>query len=183
MQLLIKINSGLIAPQLLDDISTFENQSVVIIENESYLLSNYVGTKTIPSDYDVNKYINSQNTELLSIALTNTTVTSPSAQLIGNIWWLPKDEPFTITANAEGLPDGGLMVMVERVINATQPVDDIRFVANIQNGQITMQGKFEQSGNYIITAERLNAGLERIGAPFRLAFDTLELDAYVDPAN
>ena len=114
------------------------------------------------------------------VNLTNTTVTSPSAEKIGNIWWLPKDEPFTITANAEDLPDGGLMVMVERVINATQPVDDIRFVATIQNGQIIMQGKFEQSGNYIITAARLNAGLERINAPFRLDFETMEFDAYVN---
>ncbi|MBE0367636.1 hypothetical protein [Pseudoalteromonas aurantia] len=117
--------------------------------------------------------------EYPSIVLTKTTITSPNAKLIGNIWWLPKDEPFTITANATGLPDGGLMVMVERVINATQPVDDIRFVANIKDGIVTMQGKFEQSGNYIITAKRLNAGLERIEAPFRLAFDTLEFDAYI----
>lgn len=113
------------------------------------------------------------------VNLTNTAVTSPNAQLIGNIWWLPKDEPFTITANAEGLPDSSLMVMVERVINATQPVDDIRFVANIKDGIVSMQGKFEQSGNYIITAERLNAGLERINAPFRLDFETMEFDAYV----
>ncbi|MBQ4844939.1 hypothetical protein [Pseudoalteromonas sp. MMG005] len=124
-------------------------------------------------------YIDRSISSELIIQLSNITVTSPNAQLIGNIWWLPKDEPFTITANAEGLPDGGLMVMVERVINATQPVDDIRFVANIKEGIVTMQGKFEQSGNYIITAKRLNAGLERIEAPFRLAFDTLEFDAYV----
>ncbi|WP_157592823.1 hypothetical protein [Pseudoalteromonas citrea] len=131
----------------------------------------------------VGKKLKQAQVQLPNIDLKNTTVASPNAQLIGNIWWLPKDESFTITANAEGLPDGGLMVMVERVINATQPVDDIRFVANIKDGVVTMQGKFEQSGNYIITAERLNAGLERIGAPFRLAFDTLEFDAYVDPAN
>lgn len=128
----------------------------------------------------VGKKLKQELVQLPKIDLKNNTVTSPNAKKIGNIWWLPKDEPFTITANAEGLPDGGLMVMVERVINATQPVDDIRFVANIQNGQITMQGKFEQSGNYIITAERLNAGLERIGAPFRLAFETLEFDAYIN---
>jgi hypothetical protein len=125
-------------------------------------------------------YIDRSISSELIIQLSNTTVTSSNAKKIGAIWWLPKDEPFTITANAEGLPDSELMVMVERVINATQPVDDIRFVATIQNGQITMQGKFEQSGNYIITAERLNTGLERIGAPFRLAFETLEFDAYIN---
>ncbi|MBQ4864475.1 hypothetical protein J8L98_22545 [Pseudoalteromonas sp. MMG013] len=124
-------------------------------------------------------YIDRSISSELVIQLSNTTVTSPNAKLIGNIWWLPKDESFTITANATGLPDGGLMVMVERVINATQPVDDIRFVANIKDGIVTMQGKFEQSGNYIITAKRLNAGLERIEAPFRLAFEPLEFDAYV----
>ncbi|PHI38323.1 hypothetical protein CBQ28_04365 [Pseudoalteromonas sp. GCY] len=114
-----------------------------------------------------------------NIQLSGISVNSANARLIGKIWWVPKTEAFTITATANGLPNGGLMVMVERVLNGYQPIDDIRFVATIENGQVTMQGKFEQSGNYIITAKRLNKGLERIGAPFRLEFETMEFDAYV----
>ncbi|MBD1582806.1 hypothetical protein [Pseudoalteromonas sp. S16_S37] len=119
------------------------------------------------------------NQQLPTITLSNVSVGSTNARLIGKIWWVPQYEQFTITAQAEGLPNGGLMVMVERVINASTPVDDVRFQALIKDGQVTMTGKFELSGNYIITANRLNAGLERIGAPFRLSFETMEFDAYV----
>ncbi|BBN81945.1 hypothetical protein PA25_19300 [Pseudoalteromonas sp. A25] len=117
------------------------------------------------------------------ISLQNVNITSPHAHLVGKIWWVPKLESFTLTANAEGLEDTQIMIMVERVINATQPVDDIRFVAKVENGALSMIGNFEQSGNYFITAERLNAGLERIDAPFRLSFEPMEFDAYVPNQN
>ncbi|OHU87823.1 MULTISPECIES: hypothetical protein [Pseudoalteromonas] len=115
----------------------------------------------------------------LVVTLSNVTVECGQAALVGNIWWLPKGERFILRANVSELADTQLMVMVERVINAEQPIDDIRFVAEIVDGVFTMQGCFELSGNYLITPSRLNAGLERIGAPFRLAFSALEFDAYM----
>ncbi|WP_105168545.1 hypothetical protein [Pseudoalteromonas sp. T1lg23B] len=116
---------------------------------------------------------------VLTAVLSDVEVACEHAQLVGNIWWLPRGEAFTLSAHVGDLPDTQLMVMVERVVNAEQPVDDMRFVANVANGVLTMQGCFELSGNYLITAQRLNAGLERIGASYRFAFDALEFDAYV----
>ena len=118
-------------------------------------------------------------TETPTIELTNVQVTSTSAELgSGNIWWLPQNEPFTLTANV-ALPDANMMIIVERVANGSIVIDDMRVKATIANGVVTINAAFAQSGNYQITAERLNAGLDTIGAGFNLAFDKIEFDAYV----
>lgn len=49
-------------------------------------------------------------------------------------------------------------------------VDDVRFI------EINSSSGFPQTGNYMLTAERLNAALERVEAPFRIAGETLEFD-------
>ena len=112
------------------------------------------------------------------IALTDFVVTSDNALLgAGNIWWLPQGEPFTLTANI-GLPDTQMMIIIERVANGSTVIDDMRVKASIVGGVVTINAALAHSGNYQITAERLNKGLETIGAPFRLAFDKVEFDAY-----
>lgn len=113
------------------------------------------------------------------LQLTDITVTGENVTLGGGgIWWLPKNSLFTLTANAQ-LPDAEMMIIVERVIDGSTVVDDLRIKATITGGVITVTGQFAMSGNYIITAERLNQGLEIIGAPFRLSFDKVEFDAHV----
>ncbi|WP_462173827.1 hypothetical protein [Pseudoalteromonas xiamenensis] len=97
---------------------------------------------------------------------------------LGGIVWLPINQPFSIKTTAEGIPDSQLMVMVERVVDGSKAVDDIRLLADIKDGQVTMKGVFKVSGNYLLRASRVNEGLERIGAPFRLDFKTVEFDAY-----
>lgn len=96
----------------------------------------------------------------------------------GGIWWLPINEQFTLTANAQ-LEDMEMMIIIERVVNGGDVIDDLRAKASIVDGLITITSKFVQSGNYQITSERLNAGLEAVNAPFRLAFNKVEFDAYV----
>lgn len=112
------------------------------------------------------------------INLTNALVVSASAQKVGDIWWLPESEQFTLTANV-ALPDSKLMVMIERVIDGSNVVDDMRVIADIKNGVVTIAAKFKTSGNYQITAERLNRGLARIGQDIELVFDRIEFDVYV----
>ena len=112
------------------------------------------------------------------IELTDVAVTSENAQLgAGNIWWLPQGEPFTLTANI-ALPDTQMMIIIERVANGSTVIDDMRVKASIANGVVTINAALAHSGNYQITPERLNQGLETIGAPFRLMFDKVEFDAY-----
>lgn len=112
------------------------------------------------------------------IELSNVAVSSASARKVGDIWWMPENEAFTLTADV-ALPDSELMIMSERVINGDTVVDDMRFIANIANGQVTINGTFKTSGNYQITAERLNSGLARIGMPIELIFNKIEFDVYV----
>jgi hypothetical protein len=108
-----------------------------------------------------------------------TDVSLSAGSLVGEIYWIPVGTAWALTAGV-ALPDGQMMVMVERVVDATQAIDDIRFIASIANGQLTINGVFDKSGNYVITPERINRGLARINAPFRLAFDKIEFDAYVE---
>ncbi|RZG05500.1 hypothetical protein EXT48_08165 [Pseudoalteromonas sp. CO348] len=119
-----------------------------------------------------------------TITLESIELESSASRKIGDIWWVPLGEPITITAQALGLPNGGLMVMVERVVNASQPIEDLRFIATIKDGVVTLPLQFDTSGNYLITAKRLNEGLARIeNAPFRLDFETMEFDVYVPVAT
>ena len=110
------------------------------------------------------------------IQITNISI--PAAELNGSIYWIAKDAPAVITADCP-LPDGKLMVMVERVIDGSNTVDDIRTKAVIISGVITMSFVFETSGNYIFRKSRLNEGLDRIGAEFNLNFDDVEFDVYI----
>jgi hypothetical protein len=107
-----------------------------------------------------------------------TNIQIPAAELNGSIYWIAKDAPVIITAYCP-LPDGNLMVMVERVIDGSNTVDDIRTKAVIVGGVMTMNFVFETSGNYIFRKSRLNEGLERIGAEFNLNFDDVEFDVFV----
>lgn len=100
------------------------------------------------------------------------------ASLNGSIYWIAKDSPVTITANVS-LPDGQLMAMVERVVDATVAVDDFRTIATISGEVMTMSFKFPLSGNYIFRCKRLNEGLDRITAAFNLSFEDVEFDVYV----
>lgn len=111
------------------------------------------------------------------LPVTNINVTG--ATLTGEIWWVPVNTAWTITANIT-LPDVEMMIVLERIVDGVSAIDDVRFVASVVSGMITINGMFSQSGNYSISAERLNKGLTRIGESFRLSFDAVEFDAYVD---
>ena len=183
MQILLKINAGLVAPQLPDGISNFSTQSTAVIEGQLYFFAEYVGTKELTSDYSVDDYLAAIEAAKPQppqvIELTNVSVTGEHVTLgAGSIWWLPINEGFTLTANAQ-LPDMEMMIIIERVVNGSDVIDDLRAKASIVDGLITITSKFVQSGNYQITSERLNAGLEAVNAPFRLAFNKVEFDAYV----
>ncbi|MEL0639107.1 hypothetical protein V6260_00610 [Pseudoalteromonas aliena] len=183
MKLLIKINAGLVEPQLPDKPDFFTSKVSVVIDGELYLFADYSGSKDLASDYSVEDYLAAveaakpqapQITELTNVSVTGEHVTLGT----GGIWWLPINKQFTLTANAR-LEDMEMMIIIERVVNGSDVIDDLRAKASIVDGLITITSKFAQSGNYQITSERLNAGLEAVNAPFRLAFSKVEFDAYV----
>jgi hypothetical protein len=80
------------------------------------------------------------------------------------------------------LPAGEFTAIIQKVVNK-QPIDDIRYDATItvDGGQslLSLPLYFEESGNYTITAERLNKGLAEINRPFRVAFPTVDINVTV----
>ncbi len=109
------------------------------------------------------------------LPLTNVVI---SVSLIGAIYWVQENDVVTITGDIS-LPDGEYIVMAERMVDATKAVDDVRFKAIVANGAMTINAKFAQAGNYLISAERVNRGLDRIGTGVHLSFDSIEFDVYV----
>lgn len=111
------------------------------------------------------------------LPLTNLAISSQAA-LVGSIYWLQKDVTATVTADVS-LPDGDYMLMAERVIDAATVVDDIRIKVSVTSGSLTGNINFPVAGNYLISAKRLNAGFDRIGAGAHLSFNDIEFDIYV----
>ncbi|NOU49513.1 hypothetical protein HG263_02985 [Pseudoalteromonas sp. JBTF-M23] len=131
----------------------------------------------------------SEQAPLAQLALTDVTVTGEAARLVGDIHWVKVGTEFTLTADLQAadeeapLPDSlndtELMLMCERVVDGQLPVDDMRYIATIKDAKVLLSGQFVNSGNYTISAARVNRGLARIGADFRLEFETVEFDAYL----
>lgn len=100
------------------------------------------------------------------------------AELVGGIYWAKEGDILTITGDC-ALPDGDLIVMAEQVVDATNVVSDSRFKAVFLDGKLSIAARFDKSGNYMITQERINRGLDRIESPVNLSFNKIEFDIYV----
>lgn len=111
------------------------------------------------------------------VSVSNIQISYSAGQLVGNIHWVPVNTLITITADVP-LPDGVFMTMFEVMVNATEVIKDIRRPASINNGLMTLEVRFKESGNPVLSSERLNKGLAIIGAPFRLNEFRIEFDIY-----
>lgn len=117
------------------------------------------------------------------------------AQLVGKIYWVNEGQVFTVSAVIDNkIPgeDGELIAIPFGDVNMSTPVEEIvdgkavktlRFSAQIKTGEdgtVTMQLPMKlSSGNYLISPERINRGLEEINAPFRFQFDAIDIDSLV----
>lgn len=93
------------------------------------------------------------------------------------IWQVPVGQSWILTADVN-IPNGTFMVIAERVVGGSTPIDDERFLGTVVDGKFRMAGKFYNGGNYIITSSRLNSGLAVEGLPIVLSFDKVDFDAY-----
>lgn len=116
-------------------------------------------------------------TQYPEIPVSNIEILYASGQLVGKIHWVPVNTLVTITANVN-LPDSEFMVMFEYMVNADEVIKDVRRPATIVNGVMTLQVLFKDTGNPVLSSERLNKGLGIIGAPFRLSDFRVEFDVY-----
>jgi hypothetical protein len=113
------------------------------------------------------------------IPVTNISVTAATLREVGAINWMDAGNIVDISADV-ALPNLEMMIMVERIVSGNTAVGDIRRPATIFNGRLSLQFNPKISGNYLLSAERLNVGLAEIGAPFQVAFDKVEFDV-IDP--
>ncbi len=116
-------------------------------------------------------------TQYPEIPVSNIEILYASGQLVGKIHWVPVNTLVTITANVN-LPDSEFMVMFEYMVNVDEVIKDVRRPATIVNGVMTLQVLFKDTGNPVLSSERLNKGLGIIGAPFRLSDFRVEFDVY-----
>lgn len=110
------------------------------------------------------------------VPANNVVVFGQTLQLRGDIYWVDVGHIVTIEADV-ALPDGEMNVMFDRVVTGDNVIADLRRTIFIRNGRLSLRVTFKQSGNYVLSAERLNEGLSKINAPFRVAFKRLEFDA------
>ena len=107
-----------------------------------------------------------------------TLVVIGNATLTGAIYWAAKGDVITFAAAAT-LPDSELMLIIEKAVSAgSKVVNDTRAVVDISNGVLTTSFAFTETGNWFVTAERINQGLKYIGMPLELSFDTIEFDIH-----
>lgn len=116
-------------------------------------------------------------TQYPEIPVSNIEILYASGQLVGKIHWVPVNTLVTIMANVN-LPDSEFMVMFEYMVNADEVIKDVRRPATIVNGVMTLQVLLKDTGNPVLSSERLNKGLGIIGAPFRLSDFRVEFDVY-----
>ena len=99
----------------------------------------------------------------------------------GTIWKIGTKQVATLTANTL-IPAGQFTAIVERVVRG-QVVEDLRFDAQIIQGetvnQLVLPLYFESSGNFQISAERLNQGLDEVELPFHVSFEKVDIDVVV----
>lgn len=135
---------------------------------------------TALAGYQIVEYtgINLNKADVVKPVLPLTNINITNAVLNGAIYWIAENSPMVITGDVS-LPDGSYMVMAERVIDGSQVVDDARFKAIVSNGKMTINAIFKTTGNYLFSADRLNRGLDRIGANVHLGFDDIEFDVYL----
>jgi len=148
-------------------------QEEVVINGIKY----YVGTGSNSAEIGSSSYSDYEMSLITPVVpLTNVVITN--AVLHSSIYWVAENTAMVITGNV-ALPDGDYMLMAERVVDATQVVDDARFIATVLAGVMTINVTFKSTGNYKFSAARLNRGLDRIGAGVHLSFADIEFDVYV----
>lgn len=119
-------------------------------------------------------------TEYPVIQIQNIQIANMELDAAG-IWNGTTDTVSILTADTL-LPVGKFTAIVQKIVNKVA-VSDLRFNATIASGEdlltLTLPLYFKDSGNYLITQERLNQGLAEINEVFRVAFAPVDLNIVV----
>lgn len=164
-----------------DHHSLFSTLEDVTHKGVRYYYCDYNGTKSL-GVWDVEDYESTLvPKEKPLVTLDNVQI--EGAELNGSIYWVEKGKVITVTADYTSVIDFGqgltMMAMIEKVVSVTTTTEDIRTKATLKDNVMTMTFYFETSGNYLLKQDRLNQGLDIVGAPFNLSFTDVEFDVYI----
>ena len=142
-------------------------------------------TKTVTPELVIKPVIQLGN----FVVKSDNTVVKPK----GGIYWVGTDDKLEVTADvvdtdnilASMMSESGqdtlsMVIITQEVFNGdySNVKDSTRFKVDIANNVMTLVSNkgFGLSGNYIVTQERLNLGLDNLGAPFHIEMDAIEFD-------
>ena len=160
MQVLLSITSGVIAPQLPDNLALFKQQSIVDIDGEAYFFADYVGPKAIVSDYNVDDYLMSiapVETQLIPIIIDNV-----EGQLEG---YVNNENEYTVPQSSDAVTATGKLAIPDRKFKVPfKRVDTGRvqlMPAEVKGGVFTLPLKFETNGVWVVNQELINTDYEQ----------------------
>ncbi|WKD23627.1 hypothetical protein NDQ71_00500 [Pseudoalteromonas sp. KG3] len=160
MKLLLKINSGLIEPQLPDSSSLFEQQDVVEINEEMYLFADYTGSKSLVSDYSVDDYLASiapVETPLIPVIIDNVAGQLEGYVNVENEYTVPQASDAVIATGQLAIPDRKFKVPFKRIDTGRVQL----MPAEVVSGAFTLPLKFETNGVWIVNQELINSDYEQ----------------------
>ncbi|MEZ7277217.1 hypothetical protein [Pseudoalteromonas sp. 68 DY56-GL68] len=160
MQVLLLIQSGAIAPQLPDSITLFKQQSIVDIGGKAYFFADYIGSKALVSDHNVDDYLASLNpveTQLIPVIIDNV-----AGQLEGyvnneNEYTVPQSSDAVIATGKLAIPDRKFKVPFKRVDTGRVQL----MPAEVVDGVFTLPLKFETNGVWIVNQALINTDYEQ----------------------
>lgn len=160
MKVLLSITSGAIAPQLPDNLALFKQQSIVDIDGKAYFFADYVGSKELVSDYNVDDYLASiapKETQLIPVIIDNV-----AGQLEGyvnneNEYTVPQSSDAVIATGQLAIPDRKFKVPFLRVDTGREQL----MPAEVKGGLFTLPLKFETNGTWIVNQELINKEYEQ----------------------
>ena len=160
MKLLIKINAGLVGPQLPDNPDYFKSKQSVVIDDALYLFTDYTGSKALVSDYNVDDYLASiapVETQLIPVIIDNV-----AGQLEGyvnneNEYTVPQSSDAVIATGQLAMPDRKFKVPFLRVDTGREQL----MPAEVKGGVFTLPLKFETNGTWIVNQKLINKEYEQ----------------------
>ncbi len=160
MQILLKINSGFISPQLPDTAATFKNQIVVELDGQLYLFADYTGSKSLVSDYSVDDYLASiapAETQLIPVIIDNVAGLLDGYVNVENEYTVPQASDAVVATGSLAIPDRKFKVPFKRIDTGRVQL----MPAEVVGGAFTLSLKFETNGVWIVNQELINSDYEQ----------------------
>ena len=113
------------------------------------------------------------------------TIADVNISLVDGLYQGYTDDIVEVKGFAPYLPPGIMTIIVQEMARSKVLIREHRFNATIEETddpvmrQFTLRMRFKDSGNYVITEERLNEGLAEIGLPIRITLPKLDFNIVV----